>query len=74
MKLHEFDFNQLKRPGRPTNLAIHVKQDGKLVREYMKSTIGETLKSLPLELANAEILSTRWFFDTFVIEIAEPET
>lgn len=31
--------------------------------------IGETLKSLPAEFADAEIKETRWFFNTFVIEL-----
>ena len=74
MKLREFDFNQLKRPGRPTNLAVHVMRGRTKIQEYEGTSIGETLKSLPLELADTEIQSTRWFFDTFVIEIAEPET
>jgi len=36
---------------------------------YEEPTIGETLKTLPAEFADAEIKETRWFFDTFVIEL-----
>lgn len=40
-------------------------------RRYEESSIGETLRSLPLELADREIKETRWFFNTFVIELEE---
>ena len=37
---------------------------------YEGCGIGETLKMLPPKFADAEIKETRWFFDTFVIELA----
>lgn len=66
MKLREFKFNELKNPLSPVNLCV---KDGK--RRYEESSIGETLRSLPLELADREIKKMRWFFNTFVIELEE---
>lgn len=64
MKLREFNFNDLKNPLSPVNLCV---KDGK--RSYEECSIGETLRSLPRELADREIKETRWFFNTFVIEL-----
>jgi hypothetical protein len=41
---------------------------------YEGATIGETLKMLPTEFADAEIKETRWFFNTFVIELKGVQT
>lgn len=66
MKLREFKFNVLKNTLSPANLCV---KDGK--RSYEECSIGETLRSLPRELADREIKETRWFFNTFVIELEE---
>lgn len=68
MKLKEFNFNSLKNPMILTTLAIRM-GDGAW---YEGMTIGETLKSLPKYFAEAEIKETRWFFNTFIIELAPP--
>lgn len=62
MKLREFNFNLLNSRG----LAIRVKGSDKW---YEECTIGETLRAIPIEFADMEIEETRWFFDTFVIEL-----
>lgn len=64
MKLREFNFNSLKNPFGLTNLCVI---DGN--HKYEECSIGDTLRSLPLELAERRIKETRWFFDTFVIEL-----
>jgi hypothetical protein len=66
MKLREFKFNELKNPLSPVNLCV---KDEK--RIYEECSIGETLRSLPLELADREIKEARWFFNTLVIELEE---
>lgn len=68
MKLREFNFNSIKRFGL-VNLAVRL--DGG--KWYEECSIGETLKALPLHFADATIKETRWFFNTFVIEL-ESET
>lgn len=70
MKLKEFNFNSIKRI-RPTNLCVMEEQiiGQPLSERYEEITIGETLKALPIEWAEREIKETRWFFDTFVIEL-----
>lgn len=69
MKLREFNFNSIKENHYGLcNLAIRVKGTDKW---YEECTIGKTLKSLPIEFADMEIAETRWFFDTFVIELEE---
>ena len=70
MKLREFDFNSIKQrrvDGGFTNLAVRMENG----QWYEELTIGLTLESLPKEFAEAEIKETRWFFDTFVIELKE---
>ena len=70
MKLREFNFNSLKSPFRLTNLCV--KEEGAKMGEpgfYEELTIGETLRALPVDWADREIKDTRWFFDTFVIEV-----
>lgn len=70
MKLREFNFNSLKNPFRLTNLAVRMETGpGEYTPWYEGLTIGETLKMIPLSFADAEIKETRWFFDTFVIEL-----
>jgi len=65
MKLREFKFNDLKSPFRLTGLCI--RKDNKTVAE---GPIGEVLrKQEVIDLADAEIKETRWFFDEFVIEV-----
>lgn len=64
MKLREFNFNSIKRIV-PVNLAVRL--DGG--KWYEGCSIGETLEILPLHFADATIKETRWFFDTFVIEL-----
>lgn len=66
MKLREFKFNELKNPLSLVNLCV---KDGK--HSYEECSIGATLRALPLELADREIKETRWFFNTFVIELEE---
>ena len=68
MKLREFKFNELKNPLALVTLCV---KDGK--RSYEECSIGDTLRALPLELADREIKETRWFFNTFVIELEERE-
>ena len=68
MKLREFKFNELKNPLAPVNLCV---KDGQ--RSYEECSIGETLRSFPRELADREIKETRWFFNTFVIELEAME-
>lgn len=70
MKLKEFNFNSIKRI-RSSNLCIMEecligREPG---RRYESLTIGETLRAIPIEWAEREIKETRWFFDTFVIEL-----
>lgn len=65
MKLRDFDFNSLKNPFRLINLAVRM-ENGPW---YEGPTISKTLKMLPLIFADAEIKETRWFFDTFIIEL-----
>ena len=71
MKLKEFNFNYIKRPFRLTNLCI--KEEGSTVFDkdkcFEEMTIGLTLEAIPIEWAEREIKDTRWFFDTFVIEL-----
>lgn len=70
MKLREFNFNSLKHPFRLTNLSVRMETSpGEFGPWYEGSGIGETLRMLPLEFADAEIKETRWFFNTFVIEL-----
>ena len=70
MKLREFHFNDIKRPGRLTNLAIRQEnRDGSCGKWFEGCSIGETLKMIPLRFAVAEIKETRWFLDTFIIEL-----
>ncbi len=64
MKLREFNFNSLKKPIIPTTLCV---KDGN--KEYEGRSVGETLRMLPLELANREIDKSWWFFNTFVITL-----
>ena len=64
MKLREFKFNSLKNPFMVTTLCV---KDGD--KSYEGQTIGDTLRMLPVELADREIEETRWFFNTFVITL-----
>lgn len=64
MKLREFNFNSLKHPLTPTTLCV--KDGGK---SYEGLSIGDTLRMLPVALADREIKETRWFFNIFVIEL-----
>ena len=64
MKLREFNFNSLKHPLTPTTLCV--KDGGK---SYEGLSIGDTLRMLPVALADREIKETRWFFNLFVIEL-----
>lgn len=64
MKLREFDFNSLKNPIIPTTLCV---KDGDT--QYEGMTIGETLRMLPLALADREIEETHWFYNVFVIAL-----
>ena len=57
MKLKEFDFNSIPVKG------LSIFKDGK---EVASGFIGEVLKQIP-HLANYEIKSTNYYFDTFVI-------
>ena len=66
MKLREFNFNSLKNPFARTNLFV---MDGRA--SYEGVSIGDTLRMLPLELADRKIKETRWFFNTFVIELEQ---
>ena len=68
MKLREFKFNVLKNPLAPVTLCV---KDGK--HSYEECSIGETLRSLPPELADREIKETRWFFNTYIIELEARE-
>lgn len=64
MKLREFNFNSLKNPHIPTTLCV---KDGDT--QYEGTTIGETLRMLPLTLADREIEETHWFYNVFVIAL-----
>ena len=64
MKLREFNFNSLKNPIIPTTLCV---KDGD--KSYEGLSVGETLRMLPLELADREIDKSWWFFNTFVITL-----
>ena len=64
MKLREFDFNSLKNPIIPTTLCIKDSDT-----QYEGTTIGETLRMLPLALADREIKEARWFYNVFVITL-----
>ena len=61
MKLKEFSFNSLK--GKTTGLSIFVDD-----KEVAMGFIGEVLKQIP-HLAEYEIKSTNYYFDTFVIRL-----
>ena len=83
MRLRDFRFDLLKKSAevptidekikqilmleKPTHIAIRM-GDGPW---YEEPTIGETLKAIPEYFAEAEIKDTRWFFDTFVIELED---
>lgn len=73
MKLKEFNFNSIESPFRLTNLCV--KEEGASIfdkdRHFEEGSIGLTLKALPIEWAEREIKETRWFFDTFVIELVK---
>ena len=74
MKLREFDFNSIKGDRwRLTNLCVMEDTSdmpfGKMSKRYEEGSIGLTLKALPPYWANREIKETRWFFETFVIEL-----
>lgn len=73
MKLKEFNFNSIERPFRLTNLCI--KEEGSTAFDkdkcFEEMTIGLTLEATPIEWAEREIKETRWFFDTFVIELVK---
>lgn len=64
MRLREFDFNSLKNPIIPTTLCV---KDGDT--QYEGTTIGETLRMLPLTLADREIKEAHWFYNVFVITL-----
>lgn len=69
MKLREFNFNSIRENHHGLcNLAVRIKDTNKW---YEELSIGETLKAIPIEFADMEIVETRWFFDTFVIELEE---
>lgn len=70
MKLKEFNFNSLKDEG-CNHICImeECSTVGKISKRYEKLTIGETLEALPISWADREIKDTRWFFETFVIEL-----
>lgn len=75
MKLREFDFNSLKHSFALTNLAVRMETSpGKYGPWYEGLTIGETLRKFPLIFSNAEIKATRWYFNTFVIELKGENT
>ena len=75
MKLREFNFNSITGFMRPTNLCIKTEGATLLDKDrcFEEITIGETLKAIPIEWAEREIKETRWFFDTFVIELKGSE-
>ena len=64
MKLREFNFNSLKYSFALTTLCV---RDGD--KSYEGLSVGETLRMLPLELANREIDKSWWLFNTFVITL-----
>ena len=64
MKLREFNFNSLKNPYIPTTLCV---KDGDT--QYEGQSVGETLRMLPLALADREIEKTHWFYNVFVIAL-----
>lgn len=66
MKLREFNFNSLKNIFAPTNLCVKASD-----KSYEGLSIGDTLRMIPVTLADREIKETRWFFNTFVIELEE---
>ena len=77
MKLKEFNFNiiKLERPLGPVTLEVRVVKnsaDEKPIAKYMGESIGDTLRSLPGDIAEAEILEKRWFFDIYVMTVKEP--
>ena len=66
MKLREFNFNSIKNEF--PIVAISIRENkGK----WYTGTIGEVLRTIPLEFADMEIKETRWFFNEFVIELEE---
>lgn len=62
MKLKEFNFNEIG----TNHIAIRM-ENGPW---YEKLTIAETLSSLPPHFAEAKIKTTRYYFDTYVIELS----
>lgn len=42
-------------------------------KSYEGLSIGDTLRMLPVALADREIKEMRWFFNTFVIELEESD-
>jgi hypothetical protein len=61
LKLREFNFNTLK--GKAIGLSIFIDD-----KEVIMGFIGEVLKQIP-HLAEYEIKSTNYYFDTFVIRL-----
>lgn len=66
MKLREFNFNSIKNEFPIVALSIR-EHKGK----WYTGTIGEVLRTIPLEFADMEIKETRWVFNEFVIELEE---
>lgn len=66
MKLREFNFNSIMQR------RLCVMEKGATVLERGKcfeGFIGDTLRKLPLDWADREIVDTRVYFDMFVIEV-----
>ena len=66
MKLREFNFNSIPVRG------LCIMEEGAYTGEYgrcYEGFIGEVLRKIPLEWADREIKTTRYFFDIFVIEL-----
>lgn len=67
MKLKEFNFNELKQPYYSgVGLAIRMGDS-----PYYEGFIGEVLDKIPIEWVEAEIETTRWYFNQFIIILKE---
>lgn len=64
MKLKEFNFNEIK--NRYSIVGLCIFKDGKLIEHGF---IWEVLSKIPIEFAELEIKSTRWYFNEFIIEL-----
>lgn len=72
MKLREFNFKSIQNEYPIVGLCV---MEERSICEDSKNSyegfICDVLRALPIEWADREIKETRWFFNTFVIELCK---